>query len=77
MTDAAARALATELRRRGLAAPAGLLIDAHRPLAPLIATTATFLGPVLRAVGGRRGRELVALLEREDGLERLAAALED
>ena len=35
MRDDAARALANELRRRGLAAPAALLIDAHRPLSPL------------------------------------------
>jgi hypothetical protein len=77
MREDAARALATELRRRGLAAPARLLLDAHRPLAPLISATATFLGPLMRAVAGRRGGEVVALLEREDGLDRLVAALED
>lgn len=72
-----ARALATELRRRGLAAPAALLLDAHRPLAPLIGSAATFLGPLLRGAAGRRGVELVTLLEREDGLEQLAAALDE
>lgn len=73
----AARALALELRRRGLAAPAALLLDAHRPLAPLIANAATFLGPLVRSVAGQRGRELLALLEQEDGLDRLAAALDE
>jgi hypothetical protein len=77
MREDAARALATELRRRGLAAPAALLLDAHRPMAPLIGTAATFLGPLLHSVVGRRGRELVALLEGEDGLDQLAAALDD
>jgi hypothetical protein len=77
MREDAARALARELRRRGLAAPVGLLLDAHRPLAPLIGTAATFLGPLLGSLAGRRGREVVALLEREDGLDRLAAALDD
>ncbi|MDQ2933656.1 MAG: hypothetical protein M3R49_01520 [Chloroflexota bacterium] len=76
MREDAARALAGELRRRGLAAPAGLLLDAHRPLAPLIGIAATFLGPLLRSVGGRRGGDLVELLEGEDGLDRLAAALD-
>jgi hypothetical protein len=77
MREDAARALAHELRRRGLAAPAGLLLDAHRPLAPLIGTAATFLGPLVGSVAGRRSRDVVALLEREDGLDRLVAALDD
>jgi hypothetical protein len=77
MREDAARALATELRRRGLAAPAALLIEAHRPLAPLIGNAATFLGPLLHSLAGDRGRELVGLLEREEGLDRLAAALDE
>jgi hypothetical protein len=77
MREDAARALANELRRRGLATPAGLLLDAPRPLAPLIGSAATFFGPLLRSVAGRRGGELVTLLEREDGLEQLAAALDE
>ncbi|MEP6680782.1 MAG: hypothetical protein ABJB65_04820 [Chloroflexota bacterium] len=77
MSEDAARALALELRRRGLAAPAALLLDAHRPLAPLIGSAATFLGPLVRSVAGGRSGELVALLGQEDGLDRLAAALDD
>ena len=34
---------AAELRRRGLAAPAHLLLEAHRPLRPLLANAALFL----------------------------------
>lgn len=77
MREDAARALASELRRRGLAAPAALLLDAHQPLGPLIGSAATFLGPLVRSVAGQQGGELVALLEREDGLEQLAAALDE
>lgn len=77
MSEDVARALALELRRRGLAAPAALLLDAHRPLAPLIGSAATFLGPVVRSVAGGLGGELVALLEQEDGLDRLGAALDE
>jgi hypothetical protein len=43
----------------------------------LIGSAATFFGPLLRSVAGRRGGELVTLLEREDGLEQLAAALDE
>lgn len=77
MKEGPAEALAHELRRRGLAAPAALLLDAHLPLGPLIGSAATFLGPLVRAAAGRRGVELVALLEREDGLEQLATALDE
>lgn len=77
MKEGTAEALANELRRRGLAAPAALLLDAHLPLGPLIGSAATFLGPLLHAAAGRHGDELVALLEREDGLEQLATALDE
>jgi hypothetical protein len=43
----AARRLAAEIERRGLTTPAVLLLEAHRPVAPLIAAAATFLGPLL------------------------------
>jgi phage major head subunit gpT-like protein len=36
MSTGAARGLAEGLRRRGLAAPARLLLDAHRPLRPTL-----------------------------------------
>lgn len=47
-------ALASELRRRGLSAPARLLLDAHRPLRPLLANAATFLSPLAHPILGDR-----------------------
>jgi hypothetical protein len=57
-------ALVSELRRRGLSAPARLLLDAHRPLRPLLANAATFLSPLAHPLLG----------DRLDGLQR---ALDD
>lgn len=71
------RAIATELRRRGLAAPARLLLDAHRPLAPLFADAGAALDPLLRVLGGRMLVDVRQLLEDEAGLERVIAALDD
>jgi hypothetical protein len=42
-----ADSLAADLERRGLAAPAALLLDAHRPLQPLLRQASIFLGPFL------------------------------
>ena len=69
MTDEPARRLADELGRRGLAAPARLLVDAHRPLAPLLADAGAALGPLigLRSAG-RAG--LRVLLDGGAGCER-------
>lgn len=52
--------IAGELRRRGLSAPARLLLEAHRPLRPLLANAATFLSPLARPLLGDR----LALVER-------------
>lgn len=76
MTEEAARAIGDELERRGLSAPARLLLDAHRPLAPLIGSAATFLAPLVGAVGGRRGSELLRLFETPDGIDALIARLD-
>jgi len=46
MTDDRSEILAAELRRRGLGAPALLLLQAHRPLRPLLSSLALFLQPV-------------------------------
>lgn len=53
MSDERAQALADELRRRGLAAPALVLLEAHRPLRPLLGSVATFLSPISRPFAGR------------------------
>jgi hypothetical protein len=49
-------ALADELRRRGIAAPAAILLDAHRPLLPLLRQAAIFLDPIIGSIAGLRFR---------------------
>lgn len=75
MTAAGTDALAAELRRRGLAAPARLLLEAHRPLRPLVGDMVTFLAPVLGSAFGRRAAELGAALDDDAGIDRLLEQL--
>jgi hypothetical protein len=49
-----AHALADELERRGIGAPAAILMDAHRPLLPLLRQGIIFLGPLLASLLGPR-----------------------
>lgn len=70
-----ARDLAQAIARRGLAAPARLLLDAHRPVAPLIGDAAIALGPLLGSLVGRR-HPLSRLASEPSPLERLMSALE-
>lgn len=72
-----ARRIASELGRRGLAAPARLLLDAHLPLAPLLSDAGAALTPLLRAVGGSALTDMSSLLDDETGMERLIAELDD
>lgn len=76
MTAEPARRLAEELTRRGLATPARLLADAHRPLAPLLADLGAALTPLLGATGMRRGGEVGAFLQEPDALDRLVSELD-
>jgi hypothetical protein len=76
MSDERSEALAAALRRRGLAAPAHLLLEAHRPLRPLLANAALFLLPVARPLLGDRLDGLQAALDDDAGYERLIAELE-
>ena len=69
--------LADELRRRGLAAPARLLLDAHRPLRPLLSQAGTFLSPLLRPLFGRRASVLQATLDEPGVYDRLIDGLRD
>lgn len=71
-----AQAMADELERRGLAVPARLLADAHRPLAPLLSDLGAGLGPLVRSVLGQRGVGLVSLIEDPQALDRLVGHLE-
>ena len=76
MTDGPARRLAEELDRRGLAIPGRLLIDAHRPLAPLLADLGTALGPLLGVAVGRRADDLRATIDDPAGLDLLIEELD-
>jgi len=59
-------ALVGELRRRGLSAPARLLLDAHRPLRPLLANAATFLSPLAHPLLGDRLGALQRALDDDE-----------
>jgi len=72
-----ARRIADELGRRGLAAPARLLLDAHLPIAPLLSDAGAALTPLLRAVGGRTLEDVSRLLDDSDGMQRLIHELDD
>ena len=77
MTDTPARRVAAELGRRGLALPARLLVEAHLPLAPLLADAGAAFGPLLGRVGGGTVDDLRLLIDDEDGMRRLVDALDD
>jgi hypothetical protein len=71
-----ARQVARELDRRGLATPARLLADAHRPLGPLLADLGVAIGPLARAIGGTRVGPMTRWLEDPGALDRLVVALD-
>ncbi|MEO8251597.1 MAG: hypothetical protein ABI978_06040 [Chloroflexota bacterium] len=67
--------LADELERRGIGAPAAILLDAHRPLLPLIRQGAIVLGPLLNSLlGPRRTGQLRRALD-EPAYDLLATRL--
>lgn len=76
MTDDAPRTIADELRRRGLAVPARLLLDAHRPLAPLLADAGAALAPLLSRGIGARMSGVAALIQDEGAMDRLIVELD-
>jgi hypothetical protein len=75
MSDERSEALAAELRRRGLAAPAHLLLEAHRPLRPLLSNAALFVSPLARTLFGRRMDGLQAMLDDDAAYRRLISEL--
>lgn len=75
MSDERLGALATELRRRGLDAPALLLLHAHRPLRPMLGQLAVFISPVSRSLRGP-GRALLDSLGDDQRYDELIHALE-
>jgi hypothetical protein len=77
MTSDPTRELAAEIRRRGLAAPARLLLDAHRPLRPLLDEAATFLTPTLGRLLGTSAWRVRQTLGDDAGYERLIRQLDE
>jgi hypothetical protein len=76
LTSDRADALADELERRGVGGPAAILLDAHRPLLPLIRQGAIFLEPLLAPLlGPRRFGILRQAIHDPATYERLAARL--
>jgi hypothetical protein len=77
MTDDRSESIAAELRRRGLGPPALLLLEAHRPLRPLLSSLALFIQPLARPLLGRGADAVQQALDDDQGydalLERLAA----
>lgn len=67
--------IARELSDRGLAAPSLLLLDAHRPLRPLLGLAATFLLPMARPLLGDRARRIDRALGADEEYERLVERL--
>ena len=68
--------LADELERRGVAGPAAILMDAHRPLLPLLRHGVIFLGPLLSPLlGSRRFGVLRSMVEDPVAYDRVAARL--
>lgn len=68
--------MAEELRRRGLSLPARLLLDAHRPIAPLASDVGVAVGPIVGRLGGI-GRLLAPIVDRPDGIERVIDAIDE
>jgi hypothetical protein len=63
MRSEPAEHIAAQLERRGLATPARLLLDAHRPLRPLLAQAGIFLSPVVGPLLGRGFGDLATTLD--------------
>ena len=76
MRDELAGGIARALDRRGLSAPARLLLEAHRPLRPLLAETAVFLSPLARPLFGRRFTTIADVLDHDAGYDELIDALD-
>jgi len=71
-----ADALADELERRGVGGPAAILMDAHRPLLPLLRQGVIFLGPLLSPLlGPRRSGALRGALDDSATYDRIASVL--
>ncbi len=71
MSDDLSEPIARELERRGLAAPALLMLQAHRPLRPLLSIGATFLLPIARPLLGFTADAAARTLDDDLAFDRL------
>jgi hypothetical protein len=76
MTSDPTRQVADALRRHGLATPARLLVDAHRPLAPLLSDLGAALRPMTAGLPVGRRTAIADALSDERTLDRLLAELD-
>ena len=75
MSEDVSEPIASELERRGLAAPALLMLEAHRPLRPLLSIGATFLLPIARPLLGPAASATASALDDEGAYDRLVRRL--
>lgn len=74
--DEATAAISAELAQRGLAAPASILLDAHRPFLPILRLAGIFLSPFASPLIGRwRLERLLATTADPAAYDRLASRL--
>lgn len=71
MTEDRSESIAAEIRRRGLGAPALLLLEAHRPLRPLLSSVALFLQPLSRPLLGTTAERVQHVLDDEGAYDSL------
>ena len=71
MSDDVSEPIARELERRGLAVPALLMLQAHRPLRPLLSIGATFLLPIARPLLGPSAAATARTLDDDRAYDRL------
>ncbi|MEO6578033.1 MAG: hypothetical protein ABIO99_03955 [Candidatus Limnocylindria bacterium] len=76
MSEDAARRIATHLGRRGLAAPARLILDAHRPLAPMLADIGAALAPMMGWRDAAASGSLRQLMGDESAVDRVLHELD-
>ncbi len=74
--DEASAAISNALAQRGLAAPASILLDAHRPFLPILRLAGIFLSPLASPLLGRwRLDRLLATAADPTAYDRLSERL--
>jgi hypothetical protein len=76
VSDELAARLAADLERRGLSVPARLLLEAHRPLAPLLSDLGAALAPLVRLGAGPSALGVASLMADDEAIDRVLGAME-